>query len=535
MPARPPSGLIGVEMQPRETVLEVLDDTGPLLATSPRHDPAQGPEPPPSPRPRHLLLITCIAAIGGFLFGYDTGVISGALPYIRDSLLAPLAGHPARLARVQETIVASAVVGAGAGAAAGGRLSDHWGRRGTLALADGLFCVGALAMAAAQGLRVLILGRVLVGLGVGVASVTVPVLIAELAPPPLRARLVSLNVLAITGGQFAAYVVNWGAAHLPGSWRWMLGVAALPPLVQLAGLAMVPAPPSRKRSGGTHWGQLARPAVLRQLHVGLGLQALQQLCGINTVMYFTPLILEAAGVRNKQTVLLLSLFPAGVNAVGTLAGMYCIERYGRRRLLLTSTACVAGALLLLAAAFASAASHSPAVDLATSTCPAPSCTACLRRGCTFCGSVDDLTAPGQCQVGVPGGAALPAQACPGAGVPFSQGCPSSRAPLVLMGLMLYLAAFSPGLGPVPWAVNAELYPADVRGTAVGLAGLTNWLANAAVAQTFLSLLHALGPAGTWAAYAGVAALGWAWAHAFVPETKGRSLEQIQAAFEGGGP
>lgn len=100
--------------------------------------------------------------------------------------------------------------------------------------------------------------------------------------------------------------------------------------------------------------------------------------------------------------------------------------------------------------------------------------------------------------------------------------------------MLYLAAFSPGLGPVPWAVNAELYPADVRGTAVGLAGLTNWLANAAVAQTFLSLLHALGPAGTWAAYAGVAALGWAWAHAFVPETKGRSLEQIQAAFEGGG-
>ncbi|RMZ54231.1 hypothetical protein APUTEX25_000582 [Auxenochlorella protothecoides] len=393
---------------------------------------------------RHLLLITCIAAIGGFLFGYDTGVISGALPYIRDSLLAPLAGHPARLARVQETIVASAVVGAGAGAAVGGRLSDHWGRRGTLALADGLFCVGALAMAAAQGLRVLILGRVLVGLGVGVASVTVPVLIAELAPPPLRARLVSLNVLAITGGQFAAYVVNWGAAHLPGSWRWMLGVAALPPLVQLAGLTMVPAPPSRKRSGGTHWGQLARPAVLRQLHVGLGLQALQQLCGINTVMYFTPLILEAAGVRNKQTVLLLSLFPAGVNAVGTLAGMYCIERYGRRRLLLTSTACVAG-------------------------------------------------------------------------------------------LMLYLAAFSPGLGPVPWAVNAELYPADVRGTAVGLAGLTNWLANAAVAQTFLSLLHALGPARTWAAYAGVAALGWAWAHAFVPETKGRSLEQIQAAFEGGGP
>lgn len=108
----------------------------------------------------------------------------------------------------------------------------------------------------------------LVGLGVGVASVTVPVYIAELAPPRLRARLVSLNVLAITGGQFAAYLVNWGAAHLPGNWRWMLGVAALPPLVQLAGLALAPATPPRKRGEGTRWRQLVRPAVLRQLHIG---------------------------------------------------------------------------------------------------------------------------------------------------------------------------------------------------------------------------------------------------------------------------
>lgn len=153
----------------------------------------------------------------------------------------------------------------------------------------------------------------------------------------------------------------------------------------------------------------------------------------------------------------------------------------------------------------------------------------LSYRCVFCAQHGAYSEPGTCLL--PDFETYGSDPCPDGTDSFTQGCPSPCSPLVLVGLMLYLACFSPGLGPVPWAVNAELYPPGIRATAMGMACVVNWAANALASQTFLTLLHALGGIGTWALYAGIAAVGWIWVFVVVPETKGKSLEEIQAMFD----
>lgn len=512
----------------------------------------------------NIILLTLFGGIGGFLFGYDTGVISGALPYLRDDLLVEHVTDKDKLIWIQEVIVSAAVLGAALGSALGGWFSDKVGRKKALLLGDVLFTLGALLMAAAQTPSALIAGRGFVGLGVGLASVTVPVYIAESAPPSVRATLVTVNVLMITTGQFVAYLVDFLCTYLPGTWRWMLGVAAVPSLLQFVGLLFLPESPKWLASNGRQqaaeealrmlrgpdqieadlaemqqaaetepeslsWALLSSAAVRRELQVGLGLQVLQQLGGINTVMYYTPAILALAGFRDKRTALLVAMLPAAVNSVGTLVGMWQIDKCGRRKLLLSSMAGVVAALGLLGYAFHLAEGDSPSViPGALSTCPAPDCATCLHEACTFCGSIANPMAPGVCIAAK--------EQCPAVGSDqqemhaYSSGCSSHYNWLIIGSLMLYLAAFSPGMGPVPWAVNAEIYPAQVRGLGSGAAAMCNWITNAAVSQTFLTLIQQLGGSGTFWLYAAIALAGAAWVYFALPETNGLSLEEVQQLF-----
>ncbi|KAK9819267.1 hypothetical protein WJX81_001189 [Elliptochloris bilobata] len=506
---------------------------------------------------RYLLLFVFVTSAGGFLFGYDTGVIAGALPYLRDTLLLGYEGDVARLNAVQEIIVSSAVAGAAAGAAVGGAASDRLGRKPVLLAADVLFALGAALMAAAPGLPMLIAGRVASGLGIGLASMVVPVYIAEASPRRSRAALVTANTLMITGGQFVAYVADFGFTYVPGTWRWMLGAAALPAVAQAAGLLWLPESPRWLAGQGDQQGaqramralaepreaarelaemaeqarccrgadaptlrQLLRaPALRRQLGLGVGLQVLQQFAAINTVMYYTPTILELAGVHGRRKQLLVALAPAAVNALGTVAGMLAIERCGRRRLLLGSLAGVVVALAALGSAFRAAEASTLPVTLPGS-CPAAgvsSCSACLAAGCGFCAQGGG----GACTV--KGGPCME-------GAYSDMGCPSAYTPLIIACVLAYLAAFSPGLGPVPWAFNSEIYPLQVRALANGVAVTANWAANALVANTFLSLAHALGGSGVFWLYAAVATCGAVWVLFALPETAGLGLDEVQALF-----
>lgn len=241
-------------------------------------------------------------------------------------------------------------------------------------------------------------------------------------------------------------------------------------------------------------------------------------------------------------------------------GLRAVDRQGRRRLLLTSIAAVVLALGTLGSAFLAAERHSPAVlpdggAAVPGTCPAAGvtdCTACLRSGCGFCGGgggaaggsaagAGGVLAPGTClalatqpdtqqqqQQGEEAGV------CPPPHQLFMHGCPSNYTWLILACLVAYLAAFSPGLGLVPWAVNAEIYPLAVRGVATGLAATANWVSNAAVAQTFLTLTTRVGGSGAFYLYAAIASAGFVWTYACLPETNGLTLEQVQQLFGGSG-
>ncbi|XP_074291920.1 inositol transporter 1-like [Silene latifolia] len=450
---------------------------------------------------RFVLALTVTAGIAGLLFGYDTGVISGALLYIKDDF--PEVKNSSFL---QETIVSMALVGAMIGAGGGGWLNDTYGRKKATLLADVVFTIGAFVMGLAPDPYVLIVGRLLVGLGVGLASVCAPVYIAEAAPTEVRGGLVSTNVLMITFGQFISYCVNLAFTEVPGTWRWMLGVSAVPAILQFLFMLLLPESPrwlymkkdkaqaaevlsriydpfrledeldllaaaaeeERKQKAVQIMDVFRIKEVRLAFLAGGGLLAFQQFAGINTVMYYSPTIVQMAGFSSNKLALLISLIVAAMNAVGTVLGIYLIDHMGRRSLALTSLAGVFGSLILL----------SVSLMLGTS---------------SESGSVYSW--------------------------------------LAVVGLALYIAFFAPGMGPVPWAINSEIYPQAYRGLCGGMGATVCWITNLIVSESFLSIADGVGTGGTFLIIAGIVVLAFVFVCAFVPETKALTFEEVDLMFK----
>ncbi|KAK2405725.1 inositol transporter [Trifolium repens] len=450
----------------------------------------------------YILGTTFAAGIGGLLFGYDTGVISGALLYIKEDF-----EMVKKSSFVQELIVGMALLGAIFGAAIGGVINDALGRKIATIIADINFIAGSLIMAAAPNPYVIIAGRLLVGFGVGMASVTAPVYIAEASPTEIRGGLVSANNLMITGGQFLSFVVNYGLTRVPGTWRWMLGIAGTPAVVQLILMTMLPESPrwlymknrkeeatrvlakiyesprledeiqllednfekERKSMVKVQYSDVFKHKEIRMAFIcGGGLQAFQQFAGISIVMYYSPTIIQMAGFKSNQAALFLSLIVSGMNAAGSILGIYLIDHLGRKKLALGSLAGVIGALTVLSVA-------------------------CYIIGQ---GNTNKL-------FGI----------------------------LAVFGLALYIAFFAPGMGPVPWTVNSEIYPEEYRGMCGGMSATVNWVCSVIMSTSFLSVVDAIGLGQSFMVLLAVSIVAVGFIVFYMPETKGLTFEEVDLLWK----
>src|ERR671916_3332814 len=442
-----------------------------------------------------------ITATGGLLFGYDTGVISGALLFIRQDF-APLSPF------MEGIIVSTLLVGAVVGAISGGPLSDRFGRRPAVLLAAIIFGLGALAVAFAPSVAFIVVGRFLLGLGVGLASMIVPLYIAEIAPADRRGALVSLNQLMITIGILASYIVGVIFTPIEG-WRYMFGVALIPALILGIGMFRLPESPrwlfnrgqtekaravlGRSRSqqevelefremdeikraeeeqerGRVGYAELLSPYVRPALIIGIGLAIFQQITGINTVIYYAPTILQGVGFSEGGAIAATALGVGVVNVGFTILAVRIIDRAGRKPLLLIGLVGMVISLALLGTVFASGATGDNSTALS----------------------------------------GLLATVC----------------------LAVYIASFAISLGPVFWLMISEIYPLRIRGTAMSVASIANWGSNWLVALTFPVLLATFGGAGSFWLFAVLGIVAWFFVYFRVPETKGRSLEEIEASFRG---
>eukprot|EP00250_Pteridium_aquilinum_P016762 c23282_g2_i1 orf=216-1325(-) len=293
---------------------------------------------------------------------------------------------------------------------------------------------------------------------------------------------------------------------------------------------------SMKSTGAGLFEVLKRKEVRSALFVGVGLQAFQQFVGINTVMYYSPSIMKMAGFTSNRLALLLSLITAGLNAVGTVIGMYLIDRIGRRHLAMSSLVGVIVALLLLSVSFQLSENSSPSfqIEVSEAACPAFvnasravswSCNDCLQQGCGFCSADQNLMSAGTClQLSSEDTCTQQSRTW------YSSACPVRFGWISVLGLAVYIIFFSPGMGPVPWTVNSEIYPLHFRGVCGGMAAMSNWISNLIVSESFLSLTEAVGTSITFLIFGVIALAALIFVWWFVPETKGLSFEEVDRLF-----
>ncbi len=435
-------------------------------------------------RNRFVLRLALVAALGGFLFGYDTGVISGALPFVSKDL----GGGEFN----EQAFVGSLLIGAVVGAILSGFSADALSRRRTKIISGCIYVVGALGSAFSQTAPELIAARFVLGISVGTASFVSPMYISELAPKRIRGGITSFNQLMIVSGIMAAYLVNWALKDATDNWRWMLGLGALPGLALAIGMYFQPFSPrwlvqqdreqeardvlrrvrssdeeadeelqeikqAAKEAGG--FREVWRPQVRPLVAVGLTLAVAQQFIGVNTVIYYAPTILKFTGLSTNSAI--TQALSVGItNVIFTIVAIVLLDKVGRRLLLIVGTGGCIVSLALLGVFFA------------------------------------------------------------------SSGLQHSASWLALVCLIAYIASFAIGLGPVFWLMISEIFPLNVRSPAMSLSTVGNWTSNFLVSSFFLTLVAAISREGTFWLYAGFGVLALIFFLARVPETKGRSLEQI---------
>jgi MFS transporter, SP family, galactose:H+ symporter len=435
-----------------------------------------------------VFTISAVSALAGLLFGYDTGVISGARLFVQEDF---------HLSTLQDEVaVAAALLGCLIGAAFSGPLADRFGRRTVLIQVACLFILGAFGTAFSSGMVWLSVGRLVVGIAIGIASYTAPLYISEISPARVRGKLVSLNQLMITIGILVSYLVDYVLTASRG-WRWMFGLAAIPGLILLIGLLFVPESPrwyvkqllgdrarevlakirkpfevdselaeieasltQQEGSWRELWGPHLRPALV----IGVGLAVFQQFTGINTVIYYAPTIFQLAGLQSKASAILATAGVGLVNVLLTILALELLDRVGRRPLLIWGLIGMIVSLVLLGIGFLT---QNPTPGLAWTS---------------------------------------------------------------MICVMAYVACFAISLGPIFWLMIAEIYPLKLRSRAMSLAAAANWGSNFLVALTFLTLLDALGRPGTFWLYAFVGIVALVFVLRLVPETKGKTLEQIEASW-----
>lgn len=444
-----------------------------------------------------LALVTIISTFGGLLFGYDTGVINGALLYMSRELHLTAAD--------QGLITSTLLFGAALGALLGGRISDALGRRQAIILIACVFIVGTVTCSVAPDTTTLCVCRFILGLAVGGASVVVPTYLAEMAPAERRGRIITLNELMIVSGQLLAFAINAAIGGALGDhagvWRWMLGVAVLPAIVLLVGMIFMPQSPRwlvakgrlqeamdvlrRIRPSGAVQAELMEIEKLAEreqsarmsatailstrwtrtlLFVGIGIGVVQQVSGVNSIMYYGTQILSQSGLGDRGA-LVANVLNGVVSVLATFVGIYLIGRISRRKMLTIGLCGTTVALLSLAL-------------------------------------VSALFGPSQ-----------------------------SLAYLVLFCMVLFLTFQQGFTSPVTWVLLSEMFPLKARGLSMGSATLVLWLANFAIALVFPPMVARLGISVTFLGFVALGLASLVFATKWAPETSHRSLEQIEAELE----
>jgi MFS transporter, SP family, arabinose:H+ symporter len=448
--------------------------------------------------PKILWFACAVAALGGFLFGFDMAVVSGVLPLVTEQFSLS--------ALHQGWFVSSALVGCIAGVAVSGELGDRYGRRRILLLAAVLFLVSALGCGLLPTFPSVIVARILGGVGVGIASSMVPLYISEIAPANIRGRMVTYYQLAVTLGILVAYLSNAFLVQATSStvelsgwtgvwfreevWRGMFIVGALPALVFLLGLLGVPESPrwllqkgqtaagaallarfvgeaeaatadleSRRQQGQrkSSYRDLFSPQLRKPLLLGLLLPFFSQFCGINAIIYYGPSILSDAGVSLSNSLQSQIIFGAA-NLAFTLIAVWKVDQLGRRPLYLVGTA--AAAL--------------------------------------------SLTAVGVCM--------------------YTE---NTQGLLLLLSVVIFLASFAFSIGPLKFVVAAEIFPSHIRGRAIALSIMVMWVADTVIGQLTPMLLEGIGAGLTFWFFALWCVLAFVVVYRLLPETKGKSLEEIE--------